>query len=137
MNKAGKAKENADAKIRLRNFLINNKNISISNKMAIQTREGFELIAIKDFIRFEADGKYTWCFLVNGEKILSTKNLKEFEDLLSDYNFLRVHHSHLVNMEHIQYYHKGEGGIIVMSNHDRVVVSKRQKEAFLERLNRF
>lgn len=136
VNKVKTAKENAEAKIRLRNFLINNKAISPANKIALHTKDGLQLIAIKDFIRFEADGKYTWCYLSNTKKILSSKNLKEFEDLLSDYNFIRIHHSHLVNIEHIQYYIKGEGGIVVMSNEDRVNVSKRQKEAFLDRINK-
>lgn len=65
-----------------------------------------------------------------------SRNLKEFEDFLSEHNFIRIHHSHLVNMEYIKQYQSGRGGYVIMSDGSTVDVSQRKKEEFLKRLNR-
>ena len=118
------------------NFIQNYKNQESSNakKIAISTTEGLEFIEIHEIIRCEANGKYTFCVLKD-RTITATKNLKEFENLLSDYDFFRVHHAHLVNLKHIKKFQKSDGNQLIMSNGDQVGVSKRKKEEFMTRLN--
>ncbi|MEO6882667.1 MAG: LytTR family DNA-binding domain-containing protein [Bacteroidia bacterium] len=115
-------------------YLLNTYNLPIVSKIALPTQIGLEFIEIKNIIRCEADGKYTICILTSGKKIISTRSLKDFEELLVPNNFFRIHHAHLVNLEHIKNYFKGDGGYIVMSNGDNVTISKRKKDAFLKKL---
>jgi two-component system LytT family response regulator len=107
-----------------------------SSKLALTTQSGLLFIEISEILRCEADGKYTMCFLADGKKHLVTRNLKEFEDFLSNYNFIRVHHSHLVNMECIKEYVSGRGGYIIMNDGKDISLSQRKKDEFLKRLNR-
>lgn len=109
---------------------------SESGKLGLTTQTGLVFIEIKDLIRCEADGKYTNCFLTDHNKIMVSRNLKEFEDFLSEHNFIRIHHSHLVNMEYIKQYQSGRGGYVIMSDGSTVDVSQRKKDEFLKRLNR-
>jgi len=107
-----------------------------NNRLALSTNLGLVFVEIKDIERCEAAGKYTVCYLADGKEIIVTKNLKEFEDVLSDYNFIRVHHSHLINLEYIRQYHKGRGGYIMMKSGSTITVSQRKKDEFLKRLNK-
>lgn len=109
---------------------------SKNNRLALSTNLGLVFVEIGDIERCEAAGKYTVCFLTDGKEIIVTKNLKEFEDVLSDYNFIRVHHSHLINLEYIKQYHKGRGGYIMMKSGSTITVSQRKKDEFLKRLNK-
>jgi len=111
-------------------------NTSGNGRLALSTSLGLVFVEIKDIERCEASGKYTTCFLSNSKEIIVTKNLKEFEDVLSEYNFIRIHHSHLINLEYIRQYHKGRGGYITMKSGSTITVSQRKKEEFLKRLNK-
>jgi two-component system LytT family response regulator len=91
-------------------------------------------IKISEIIRCESDVNYTWFYLEGGEKILASKTLKEFEEMLDEYNFYRIHKSHLINLSHLKRYIKGEGGSVVMSNNNEVEVSRRNKEGLMKRL---
>lgn len=102
-------------------------------KLAIPTHDGLEFINQKDIIVLEADGGYTSIRLSGKKTALSTRNLKEYEHLLPDTTFLRVHHSHIINLAHIQHYHKGEGGYVLMADGSTVDISKRRKKEFLEK----
>ena len=66
--------------------------------------------------------------------MLVTKTLKEYEELLNDYDFMRVHNSHLINLHHVKNYSRGEGGTVTMSDGTSVDVSRRKKDEFLKRL---
>ncbi len=67
--------------------------------------------------------------------MMSTRYLKEYEDLLPNNLFFRAHHSHIINLDHIRQYHKGEGGHVVMSDGSIVDISKRKKKEFMDRLS--
>lgn len=135
--KVENVKVNSGFKESIKNLLENyNAPNSKTNKIALPTLNGLEFVEIKDIIRCEADGKYTNCFLSSGKKLYSSKGLKDFEEQLSSYNFCRIHHAHLVNLDHIKNYFKGDGGYVLMSNGDNVMVSKRKKEDFLKQLNK-
>ena len=73
-------------------------------------------------------------FLKDKQKLLVAKTLKEFEELLRDYNFYRVHNSHLINLAYIKAYNKGKGGSVTMQDGSEIEVSTRRKEDFIKRL---
>ena len=111
----------------------------ISNKkkiknLALPSLEGIRFIKIKNIIRCKSESNYTRFFLASEENILVTNTLKEYDDLLSEMNFCRVHQSHLVNMEYVDRYIKGDGGTIIMSDGSEIEVSRRKKDEFLKRM---
>ncbi|HYV94238.1 MAG TPA: LytTR family DNA-binding domain-containing protein [Chitinophagales bacterium] len=114
----------------------NLKNIGAQEKkIALPTSGGLVFIYVHDIIRCESEANYTMFHLKSGEKILVSRTLKEFDEMFRDYNFFRVHQSHLINLQHISKYHKGDGGVVVMDDGSHVDVSRRSKEEFLKRLS--
>jgi len=106
-------------------------NKSQDNKIAVPTNDGLEFIVIKNIIRIESSTNYSRLYLVNKHSLLVTKLLKDFEELLTPYRFFRVHNSHLINLNYISKYIRGDGGQVVMENGDVVDVARRKKEQFL------
>lgn len=125
----------SDVQIRnlLSNLLVRQ---SDHSKIALPTLTGFIFVAVKDIVRCESDNTYTTFFTHDKRKIIVSKTLKECEQMLSEYRFFRVHNSHLINMEFIIEYIKGEGGIVKMSDGSQIDVSRRRKEEFLLQLKR-
>jgi two-component system LytT family response regulator len=105
-------------------------------QIAVATTEGLLFLNVVDILRCEADGAYTSFHLKNGSKVFVSKNLKEYEGLLAEYGFFRVHHSFVINMNEIKKYVRGEGGYVIMSDDFIVDVSKRKKEAFLAHISK-
>ena len=103
-------------------------------RIAVPTARGLNFVRVYDILYFKASGNYTELFFTNGEKTLICRQLKEYEQLLSNFNFFRIHHSYLVHLEYIQSYIRGEGGYIVMNDNTRLEISRRKKEGFLERM---
>ncbi len=103
-------------------------------KIAIASVNAIEFVNISDIVYCKADNVYTEVYLHNSS-IIATKNLREFEDLLSAHFFFRIHHSYLINMNHVKKYMKGEGGTVIMCNDKEIEVSRRRKGAFLEMLS--
>lgn len=101
-------------------------------KIAVPTEEGLVFVVIENLVRCRAEGNYTRLFLADGAQLLSSRTLGDYETLLSESGFFRVHHSHLVNVHHARKYVKGKGGILMMSDGAEVEVSVRRKDAFLE-----
>lgn len=108
--------------------------IKSKKKIVLKTMERIYSVDIDDIIRFESDGGYTKVYLVDGKRIMVSRTMKEFDDLLLDVGFLRVHHSHLVNMNHLFCFEKAEGHV-VMKDDSIVPVSNRKKDQLLELLN--
>jgi two-component system, LytTR family, response regulator len=102
------------------------------NKLAIPTLEGLLFFDINDIVHLEANSNYTYIYLSNKTKITASKTLKEFEEFLPDDIFFRTHHSHLINLNYIKRYIKGDGGQIELQNGTYVDVSRRKKEEFLK-----
>lgn len=100
-------------------------------RIALPTLTGFIYVAIKDIIRCESDNTYTTFHTVNKNKLLVSKTLKEVEVMLGDYRFFRIHNSHLINLDFVSEYHKGEGGIVLMADGSHIDVSRRRKDEFL------
>jgi len=86
--------------------------------------------------KFQQDTGLPPLDLVNGSKILSSNNLKHFSDLLPEDIFCRIHHSHLVNLDHAVHYSKGRGGVLIMANNMTLEVSQRKKDELLGRFKK-
>src|SRR6202000_2172671 len=104
------------------------------NKMAIPTMEGLQMVTVDHIVHCASDSNYTILTLKNQPKVIASRTLKEIEELLEDYSFLRVHHSNLVNLNEVQKYVKGEGGYLVMSDGSAINVSRSRKETLLKTL---
>jgi two-component system LytT family response regulator len=105
---------------------------STITKIAIPALEGLLFFNIGDIIHLEANRNYTIIYFNNTPKLIASKTLKEFEDMLPMDIFFRTHHSHLVNLNYIKRYIKGDGGQIEMYDGTYVDVSRRKKEDFLK-----
>jgi two-component system, LytTR family, response regulator len=100
-------------------------------KIALPTLTGYVFVAFVDIIRCESDNTYTTFHLKDKTKIIVSKTLKDCEALLTDYSFFRVHNSHLINLDYIVEYTRGEGGVVKMSDGSHVDVSRRRKDEFV------
>ncbi|WEK37062.1 MAG: LytTR family DNA-binding domain-containing protein [Candidatus Pseudobacter hemicellulosilyticus] len=105
-----------------------------TKKICVPVMNGLVFVQVSDIIRCQSQVNYTTFYLKDGQTMVVAKTLKEFEGMLNDYNFFRVHNSHLVNIAYIKSYNKGKGGYVVMSDDSEVEVSSRRKEAFLKKL---
>lgn len=110
-------------------ILMSNKNSF--EKIALPTLDGIIFVKIKEIIRCESDNNYTGIFLKSGERIMVSRTLKEYDDMLSPFNFFRIHKSHLINLSFLNRYKKGEGGFVIMEDGAELEVSRRRKEEFL------
>ncbi|MGC3943717.1 MAG: LytTR family DNA-binding domain-containing protein [Chryseolinea sp.] len=130
-----KRRKNDNPFERIQQLLQNTKvNASEKYKMALPTAEGLSFIEVRDIIYLKASGAYTEIFLNNGQKHLVTRHLKEYDETLSEQNFFRIHHSILVNVNLVTSYVRGNGGYVVMSDGSTLDVSRRKKDAFLQRI---
>lgn len=109
--------------------LIDEKNIH--NRIAIPSLEGLQFIEITDIIYLEAESNYTFVHLQAGTKLTVSKTLKDFEELLPSLVFIRIHHSYIINKNHLRKYLKGEGGQVLLSNGKILDVARRKKEDFM------
>lgn len=103
-------------------------------KIALPTMEGLQMIPIDSIISCVSDSNYTIFMLKGKQKVIVSRTLKEIDEMLTEYSFLRVHHSYLVNLNEVNKYIKGEGGYLVMSDGSTIDVSRRRKEMLLKRL---
>ena len=109
---------------------------SQDHKIGLPTAEGLLFIKVSQILRCEAAGSYTNIFLRNKKQIIATRKVKEFENLLAEHDFFRIHRSHLINLNYIEKYYKGAGGYVTMSDGTSIDVARRKKEEFLDRLSR-
>lgn len=104
---------------------------SRQEKICLATTSGMEFISIEDIIVCKADGSYTSFILKNKSPLLVSKHLKEYENLLAEQQFMRVHNSYLINLKEVKKYIKSDGGYIIMSNDMHVSISPRKKEELI------
>ena len=100
----------------------------VQKKIVLKTAESIHLVLLQHITRCEADCNYTKIFFDNQPKILISKPLKHFEDILSEYGFVRVHQSHLVNINHVVRVDKVDGGVLVFADNTQVPISVRKRE---------
>jgi two-component system LytT family response regulator len=105
-------------------------------KICLATTAGMEFIAIEDIVICKADGSYTSFVLKNKNTLMVSKHLKEYENLLGEYQFMRVHNSYVINLNEVKKYVKSDGGYIIMSNDMHVSISPRKKDELMEAMKR-
>lgn len=103
-------------------------------KLVLKTLESIHVVEIENIIRCEADKNYTSFFLANGKKIIVSKTLKDFDTMLSGYNFFRVQQSHLININYIDRYDKHDGGSVIMKDGASLPLSPAKKDQFFKLL---
>lgn len=123
-------KELLHTKILVENIHTENKQ---AQKIVLPLLDGFEVIQVKDIIRCEANDNFTDFILTGNRKVMICRTLKHYETMLEDYNFVRVHKSHLINVQHVTKYLKGKGGQLIMSDQSYVDVSPNKKEVLMQR----
>ena len=111
----------------LTNFFNNN----APRKIGLASQQRVDFVEISEICRCESDDNYTHFFLDNGKKMTVSKTLKEFEELLVDYGFIRVHQSHLVNSSHIKSYQKSDGGYIIMNDGSVISISRTKRNEII------
>jgi two-component system LytT family response regulator len=111
-------------------------NLENQKKIALNTVDKIHIVQIEDVIRLESDINYTRFYFEDGSKLMVTKTLKEFDKMLSDHSFIRIHQSHLVNTNFIKEYTKQDGKL-VLKNGDRISVSSRKKSTLMDMISKF
>jgi len=101
-------------------------------KIVLKTSDSIHLVNVADIIRCEADNNYTTFYLINGHKIIISRGLKEYDDLLAADGFFRVHQSHLINTKFISRFDKRDGGYVVLTEGNKIPVSQRKKQQLLD-----
>ena len=112
-----------------------NQTQSPPKKIALPTTDGLEFVEAANIIHCQSDGNYTHIFLKDGVKFLICRTLKETEESLPANDFLRIHHSHTINLNHIRKYVKGDGGYVIMMDNTSINVSRSRKEELLRLFN--
>ena len=103
-------------------------------KIALPTLKEIMYVKVSDILRCEAENNYTNFHLLNGTQVLVCKTLKEFADLLKPHNFLRSHQSHLVNIDCIKSFLKEDGGMLLLTNQEKIPISRQNRELVKEAL---
>lgn len=123
-----------ESRLELFNQVYNNPNAF--EKMSISAIDGIYFVNIRDIVRFEAEDNYTHIFLKSGEKITASKTIKAYEEMLQGVNFYRVHKRHVINLNYMRKFVKGDGGYLIMDDGIKIEVSRRRRPAFMEQMRR-
>jgi len=124
-------KENAALKMEAFMTNINNMKNGVK-KIVLKTAESIHLVQVDDIVRLESTGNYSRFHFTSRKPLLVSKTLKEFDEMLNPYGFMRVHQSHLINLDHILQYEKSNGGSVILSDNQPVPVSLRKKDVLLD-----
>lgn len=104
-------------------------------KIILSTSEGYHVVNPDDIIRCQSDSYYTNFYFVDGKRIIVSKTLKEFDEMLSEFGFVRSHKSHLLNLKYIKSYLRADGGYIIMTDGTEIPVSRRKRDYIVEIIN--
>ena len=104
------------------------------DRITISAVDGLYFVPVKDILRIEADDNYSHIFTQGGQRHTVSKTIKFYEDMLTQENFFRVHKSHIINMDYMTKFVKGEGGHVVMNDGKELVVSRRRRTPFMDRM---
>lgn len=103
-------------------------------RIVLPTSNGFTVVNPEDIIRCESDRNYTFIFLQDKRRILVSRTIKEYDEMLRDFNFFRIHQSHLINLAYLKNYTRGRGGYVELADGTTLDVSARRKSEFLKRM---
>ena len=133
VNKIGKSESLSKANFEIFHQGIQNHNTI--TRLALNTLEKIHIIEIADIIRCESSVNYTTFYLADKTRLMVTKTLKEYDELLTPLGFIRVHQTHLVNAKLVKEFVKTDGGYLLMKDGSNVPVSTRKKQAVVEALS--
>lgn len=102
------------------------------DKISLPSNDGLIIVEIEKIMRLEASGNYSTVFMDNGETIVVTKTLNQFEEILTGLWFVRIHNTHLINLKYLKKYQRGQGGVVTMQNGIALTVSRTRKNEFIE-----
>ena len=108
-----------------------------TTRLALNSQEKIKVVDLKEVVRCESTGSYTLFWMADGEQILVTRTLKEYDQMLSDAGFLRVHQSHLINLAYVREFIKTDGGYLVLKDKKEIPVSSRKRSAVIKALAHF
>lgn len=119
--------------INVETLLHNFRNSTAGNdmKLCIPSLKGFQVVRLHDIIYCESDTSYTVFYITGNQKIISSKPINEYEQMLELNDFIRIHRSYLININHVVEYRRGEGGTVVLQNGAELEVSRRKKDNFI------
>ncbi|MBN9283122.1 MULTISPECIES: LytTR family DNA-binding domain-containing protein [Flavobacterium] len=113
------------------------KKVDNFKRIALSTSTGIHLFDISDIIRCEAQDNYTKFYIKDHKTLLISKTLKEYEELLTQHGFERIHQSHLINLAYLKSYIKNDGGYVIMSDNSNLPIAQRKKERLQELIKSF
>lgn len=129
------AEKESNTQLNLKELLHNLRLGSNNNpRIAVRNNDAIEYLQVDEIIRCEADNNYTRIFLKDGKKMLVSKTLKDFEGLLEQYDFIRIHQTHLINKAFLKRYIKTDGGTVVLSDGTELPVARARKESFNKKM---
>jgi two-component system, LytTR family, response regulator len=112
---------------------LNRKNL---NRIAIPSVDGLMMLKPEQIIRCESSSNYTTVFLTDKPKVVVAKTLKELEDVLTGFGFYRIHHSHLVNLTHVQAFVRNDGGYVTMTDGAHITVARNRRTGFMDQFSK-
>lgn len=112
--------------------LNNNLKPNLKKRLVLRTAEKLHLIPLDEIVRCEAERNYSMFYLENGKKIIVSHPMKDYEEILTEQGFFRVHKSHIVNLSFVDSYVKADGGYVVLKDKTELPVSMRKKNQLIE-----
>jgi len=135
VKKASPDNKHDEDQYKIQNLLTNLKNPNEDPVLLVSTSEAVEFVRIRDIIRCEAQGAYTQLFLRDHKPVMVSKIIKDFEFLLTDYGFYRVHQSHLINLKEVRKFVKAEN-YLLMRDGAQIQLARSRKDEFFNVLNK-
>ncbi len=106
-------------------------------KLCLPSMKGFQVVALNDILYAESHGNYTNFHFANQHPICTSKPIHEYEELLTDQGFIRIHKSCIINLLHVKEYLRGEGGSVILSNGHEVEVARRKKDLLIAKMKEY
>lgn len=136
VNKVGEKKEPHMSKQHLDVLMQNMAPSGEHQRVALPSKNGFEFVLMQDILYCEADGNYTYFYMVDKKKRLISRPMKEVEKMLNDPSFCRIHNSYLINLNQTQRYIRGDGGYVEMMDGTTLNVARSKKEELISKISR-
>ncbi len=118
-------------------YILKQEKSSQQMKLCISTLKGLQVVDLKGRLYCKASSNYTNFYFTNSSSLCTSKSMQEYEIILLDCKFFRIHKSYIINLLHLKEYQRGEGGIVVLSNQKQLEVSRKRKEDFLKKIKSF
>lgn len=117
--------------------LLENINHHTPKKLVVSSSKGYEYIPVDNIIRIESERSYARIFLANGRVIMVSKCLNDYQNMLDDKTFFRIHNSHLINLNHVVMYVRNDGGYVEMTDNAKIPISRSKKDLFINVMQQF